>query len=128
MPLTSSAPSPSSRRRPGSQDKKSRRISRRPQPSLGRRGVGLGDEKNEAGEGAGRMIYAEVIGDPVAQSRSPALHKAWLAACGLEGDYRATHVLPEDLPAYIAARRADPDWRGCNVTVPHKQAVIPLLD
>jgi shikimate dehydrogenase len=74
------------------------------------------------------LPYAEVIGDPVAQSKSPAIHKAWLAACGIEGDYRATWVTPEDLAAYVAARRADPDWRGCNVTIPHKQAIIPLLD
>lgn len=74
------------------------------------------------------MIYAEVIGDPVAQSKSPAIHKTWLAACGLEGDYRATQVRPEGLAAYIATRRTDPDWRGCNVTIPHKQAIIPLLD
>ena len=74
------------------------------------------------------LFYAEVIGDPVAQSKSPAIHKAWLAACGLEGDYRATRVAPEGLAAYVAARRADADWRGCNVTIPHKQAIIPLLD
>ncbi|MGS1017372.1 shikimate dehydrogenase family protein [Allosphingosinicella humi] len=74
------------------------------------------------------MIYAEVIGDPVAQSKSPAIHKTWLAACGLEGDYRATQVRPEGLAAYVDTRRADPDWRGCNVTIPHKQAIIPLLD
>lgn len=74
------------------------------------------------------LFYAEVIGDPIAQSKSPAIHKAWLAACGLEGDYRATRVTPADLAAYVAARRADADWRGCNVTIPHKQAIIPLLD
>lgn len=72
--------------------------------------------------------YAEVIGDPVAHSRSPAMHKAWLAALGLEADYRATRVAPGDLADYLADRRADRDWRGCNVTLPHKQAILPLLD
>jgi shikimate dehydrogenase len=72
--------------------------------------------------------YAEVIGDPIAQSKSPAIHGFWLDALGIAADYRATRVAPADLPAYIAARRADPDWRGCNVTMPHKQAVIALLD
>lgn len=72
--------------------------------------------------------YAEVIGDPIRQSKSPAIHGFWLESLGIAGDYRATHVLPPDLPAFIAARRDDPDWRGCNVTMPHKQAVIPLLD
>ena len=72
--------------------------------------------------------YAEVIGDPIAQSKSPAIHGYWLDALGLPGEYRATLVRPADLAEYIAARRADPDWRGCNVTMPHKQAVIALLD
>ena len=73
-------------------------------------------------------IYAEVIGDPIAQSKSPTIHHFWLEALGLAGDYRHAHVKAEDLPRYIAERRADADWRGCNVTMPHKQAVIPLID
>lgn len=72
--------------------------------------------------------YAEVIGDPVAQSKSPLIHKFWLETLGVEGDYRATRVTADELPAFLSARRADPDWRGCNVTMPHKEAVIPLLD
>jgi shikimate dehydrogenase len=72
--------------------------------------------------------YAEVIGDPIAQSKSPAIHNFWLGKLGIAADYRACHVGPEGLAEYFAARRADPDWRGCNVTMPHKQAVMPLLD
>ncbi len=72
--------------------------------------------------------YAEVIGDPIAQSKSPAIHGFWLRKLGIQADYRACHVTPEDLADYIARRRADPLWRGCNVTMPHKQAVMPLLD
>lgn len=68
--------------------------------------------------------YAEVIGDPIAQSKSPLIHKYWLSELGIEADYRAYHVRPDGLADYIAARRADPLWRGCNVTLPHKQAVI----
>jgi shikimate dehydrogenase len=71
--------------------------------------------------------YAEVIGDPIAQSKSPAIHGFWLAKLGIDADYRAAHVRAEDLADYLAARRADPLWRGCNVTMPHKQAVMPLL-
>lgn len=71
--------------------------------------------------------YAEVIGDPIAQSKSPAIHGFWLAKLGIDAGYRAAHVRAEDLADYLAARRADPDWRGCNVTMPHKQAVMPLL-
>ncbi|MBN8501875.1 MAG: shikimate dehydrogenase [Sphingomonadales bacterium] len=73
-------------------------------------------------------LYAEVIGDPIAQSISPAIHRFWLGQLGIAADYRACHVKPGDLADYIATRRADPDWRGCNVTMPHKQAVMPLLD
>lgn len=72
--------------------------------------------------------YAEVIGDPIAQSKSPAIHGFWLAKLGIDADYRACHVTPDALADYIATRRADPLWRGCNVTMPHKQAVMPLLD
>ena len=71
--------------------------------------------------------YAEVIGDPIAQSKSPKIHNFWLAKLGIAADYRACHVRPEELPEYLTARRADPLWRGCNVTMPHKQAVMPLL-
>lgn len=72
--------------------------------------------------------YAEVIGDPIAQSKSPKIHNFWLAKLGIDAEYRAAHVKPEGLADYLAARRADPDWRGCNVTMPHKQAIMPLLD
>ncbi len=72
--------------------------------------------------------YAEVIGDPIAQSKSPVIHGFWLEQLGLEGRYDRAHVKAEGLADYLAARRGDPDWRGCNVTMPHKQAVIPLLD
>jgi shikimate dehydrogenase len=74
------------------------------------------------------LAYAEVIGDPIAQSKSPLIHKFWLGKLGIEAEYRACHVKPAELAAYLEARRADPDWRGCNVTMPHKQAVIPLLN
>jgi shikimate dehydrogenase len=72
--------------------------------------------------------YAEVIGDPVAHSLSPLIHKHWLAQLGLEGDYRAMRVAAAELPSYFESRRADPDWRGCNITIPHKEAVLPLSD
>lgn len=72
--------------------------------------------------------YAEVIGDPIIQSKSPAIHGYWLAKLGLAAGYLAAHVTPDGLAGYLADRRADATWRGCNVTMPHKQAVIPLLD
>ncbi len=75
-----------------------------------------------------RQAYAEVIGDPIAQSKSPAIHGFWLTKLGIDAEYRAAHVRSDDLADYLAARRADPDWRGCNVTMPHKQAVMRHLD
>jgi shikimate dehydrogenase len=72
--------------------------------------------------------FAEVIGDPIAQSKSPAIHRFWLDRLGMEADYRACHVTAAGLADYIAARREDPAWRGCNVTMPHKQAVTAQLD
>jgi shikimate dehydrogenase len=72
--------------------------------------------------------YAEVIGDPVDHSKSPLIHKFWLGKLGLDYDYRATRVAADELDAYFAQRRADPLWRGCNVTMPHKVAVLAKLD
>jgi len=69
-----------------------------------------------------------VIGDPIAQSKSPKIHGFWLRKLGIDADYRACHVTPDQLPAYLAERRDDPLWRGCNVTMPHKQAIMPLID
>ena len=74
------------------------------------------------------MIYAEVIGDPIAQSKSPAIHNFWLGKLGIAAEYRAAHVRPDELADYLSQRRADPAWRGCNVTMPHKQAVMARLD
>jgi shikimate dehydrogenase len=77
---------------------------------------------------SGNAPYAEVIGDPIAQSKSPAIHRHWLDRLGLDAEYRAHHVTPGQLEDYLRQRREDEDWRGCNVTMPHKQAVMPLLD
>lgn len=72
--------------------------------------------------------YAEVIGDPISQSKSPAIHSFWLNKLGIEADYRAAHVTAAGLADYFAARRDDPVWRGCNITMPHKQAALAQLD
>lgn len=72
--------------------------------------------------------YAEVIGDPIAQSKSPLIHRHWLQQLGIPGDYRATRVTAGELPTYLAERRQDPAWRGCNVTIPHKERILPLLE
>ena len=71
--------------------------------------------------------YAEVIGDPIAHSKSPMIHKFWLEKLGIEGDYRTTRATEDELPRYLSAKRDDPDWRGCNVTAPLKTAVLPFM-
>ena len=72
--------------------------------------------------------HAEVIGDPIAHSKSPLIHGFWLDALGIAGHYGRTRVVADDLVAFLDSRRADPHWRGCNVTVPHKERIVPLLD
>jgi shikimate dehydrogenase len=74
------------------------------------------------------MIRAEVIGDPIARSKSPAIHRFWIERLGLAAAYDAVSVSSSGLAEYLSERRGEPEWRGCNVTMPHKQAVIPLLD
>ncbi|ENY82441.1 shikimate 5-dehydrogenase [Sphingopyxis sp. MC1] len=86
------------------------------------------DRAGAAMSAADSAPYAEVIGDPIAQSKSPLIHGFWLDALGMKGEYRRAHVKPDDLAAYIAERRTDPAWRGCNVTIPHKIAVMDLVD
>lgn len=68
--------------------------------------------------------YAEVIGDPIAHSKSPLIHRFWLKALGIDADYRATRVPAAGLGDFFAERAADPAWRGCNVTLPHKVAAL----
>lgn len=74
------------------------------------------------------LPYAEVIGDPIAHSQSPLIHNFWLEALDIEAEYRKTHVTADGLAAYFLQRRADPDWLGCNVTIPHKVAVLDFVD
>lgn len=70
---------------------------------------------------------AFVIGQPIAHSRSPLLHGHWLKTLGLPGSYERIEVAPDDLANFIAGLRAA-GFVGGNVTVPHKTAVLPLVD
>ena len=74
------------------------------------------------------MRYAEVIGDPIAQSKSPIIHRYWLEQLNLAGDYRRTLVPGAALARFFEERRMDPDWLGCNVTIPHKEQAAVLVD
>ncbi|WP_336962003.1 shikimate dehydrogenase [Sphingobium aquiterrae] len=86
------------------------------------------DKSGHDSNGSGGLPYAEVIGDPIIHSKSPLLHNFWLQKLQIEAEYRKTHVTPDGLAAYFLQRRADPDWLGCNVTLPHKIAVMDYTD
>jgi shikimate dehydrogenase len=72
-----------------------------------------------------RMVA--ILGDPVEHSLSPAMHNAAFAALGLDYAYVALRVRPVDLRSAIQGVRAL-GFAGLNVTVPHKEAVVSLLD
>ena len=72
--------------------------------------------------------YAEVIGDPISHSKSPTIHNFWLGKLGIEAEYHACHVRPDELADYFTQRREDANWRGCNVTIPHKVAALSMID
>ncbi len=68
-----------------------------------------------------------LLGHPVSHSVSPAFQQAALDSCSIDAAYTALDVPPAELPATVGSLR-DPDVLGANVTVPHKEAVFPLLD
>lgn len=68
-----------------------------------------------------------LIGKPIAQSLSPAMHNAACATLGIEAEYGLLEVGPEGLAGAVETIRQG-DYLGANVTIPHKEAVIPLLD
>ena len=70
---------------------------------------------------------AGLLGWPVAHSRSPVIHNHWLAQFGIPGRYVLFPVPPERLGDALRGL-AVLGLRGCNVTTPHKQAVMPLID
>ncbi len=74
----------------------------------------------------GHTRIVGVIGDPVEHSRSPQMHNAAFAKAGLDYVYVPFHVRPDDLADAIAGFKAI-NVVGINVTLPHKQAVIPSL-
>src|SRR3546814_8268713 len=73
------------------------------------------------------LPYAEVIGDPIAHSKSPLIHGFWLAKLGIDAEYRRTLARPDELPEWLEERRADPMWRGAKLTIPHTAKFLPLV-
>jgi shikimate dehydrogenase len=71
-------------------------------------------------------VKACVIGHPIAHSRSPLIHGFWLRKHGLQGSYECVDLAPVDLPEFL--ERLPFAFRGCNVTVPHKEAVFRRVE
>ncbi len=76
------------------------------------------------------MIKLGLIGYPVGHSLSPKIQNAALQASGLQGDYSLFPVAPDDLQTLknLMDTVRSGEMTGFNVTIPHKQHVIPLLD
>jgi len=74
-----------------------------------------------------RIPLAGVIGSPIAHSKSPQIHGHWLKTLGLKGAYIPMDVAPSDLEQVV---RTLPKmgFVGTNVTIPHKEAVIDIVD
>ncbi len=72
------------------------------------------------------MIRACVIGWPISHSRSPLIHGYWLKQHGIDGTYTRQPVEPGVLSRFIAELQAA-GYAGCNVTLPHKEAVFDLV-
>jgi shikimate dehydrogenase len=72
-------------------------------------------------------LRAGVIGWPINHSRSPLLHGHWLRTYGIDGSYERFAVEPARLADFVAGLRSN-GLRGVNVTLPHKVAVMDLLD
>ncbi len=75
----------------------------------------------------GRAKLAGVLGWPVGHSRSPRLHGFWLDRLNIDGAYVPLAVAPENLGQAVAAL-PKLGFVGANVTVPHKETIIPFLD
>lgn len=76
---------------------------------------------------------AAVIGYPIGQSLSPLIHKHWHKTCGIVGEYQKYAIPPDGLVTavhgFINGGEFTPDGLiGFNVTTPHKEAIMPLLD
>ncbi|PTX57880.1 shikimate dehydrogenase [Litoreibacter ponti] len=74
-----------------------------------------------------RIPLAGVIGQPINQSKSPQLHGHWLKRYGINGHYIPMEVSSVDLP-HVLNNLPKMGFRGINVTIPHKEAVLDMAD
>lgn len=73
------------------------------------------------------MKRACVVGHPVHHSLSPKLHGYWLKKYGIDGDYGREDIPPDALPDFLSGLKEN-GFIGCNLTIPHKEAALPLMD
>ncbi|WP_240738374.1 shikimate dehydrogenase family protein [Deinococcus fonticola] len=71
---------------------------------------------------------AFLFADPAAHSLSPVMHRAAFGWAGLRGEYVAERIPAPELPARLATLRRDPAALGANLSLPHKESALPLLD
>lgn len=80
----------------------------------------------------GVCYHLGLIGYPLGHSRSPALHHAALRAAGLAGEYRLFAISPDEQGISTIRGLVDQvrerTLHGLNVTIPHKQVVMPMMD
>jgi len=74
-----------------------------------------------------RFLLAGVMGWPVMHSRSPKIHNYWLAEFGLAGTYAPLAIRPQGLREALRAL-APLGFAGCNLTIPHKEAALDIVD
>jgi shikimate dehydrogenase len=72
---------------------------------------------------------AFVAGYPISHSRSPMIHKYWLKRYGIEGDYEAREIKPENLEGFLGDLKSGRElYVGGNITIPHKEMACSLAD
>lgn len=74
------------------------------------------------------QLKAAVIGHPIAHSKSPALHRAAYELLGADISYQLVDLAPGKLAEFVNLVRAEGDWAGVSVTMPHKAAMLALVD
>lgn len=74
-----------------------------------------------------QTLRAAILGYPVSHSLSPVMHGHWLRHYNIDGHYGAMAVTPDGLKDALVTL-AERGYAGCNLTMPHKEAALSLMD
>lgn len=74
------------------------------------------------------LIKTGVIGHPIKHSKSPLIHNYWMKEHHLNGSYEALDIPPEELLTQLPILFDQHFYTGFNLTIPHKELVLPLCD